>query len=195
MSIDTIDSRSAAMLMGVLIFLAFGTWGGGSALMHAGAQSALPMMLFTTPVVVGIGLLSFGILRNHAPVAATTYLTTRLFEASLLTVAAVLMAAGNVNSAMADAGHLAYLAAMAGLGIGSVPFCVALLTQRMVPNWLGWWGVVGYASLAGGMISELAGLKLGLFPLILGGLFELIFAFWLIVWGFSVPIASRRAAV
>ncbi|MFN3954776.1 MAG: DUF4386 domain-containing protein [Pararhodobacter sp.] len=193
MTIDGIERRRAAMIMGALILMAFGTWGGGGALLDAGTAMALPVMFASAPVVILIGLLAFGVMRAVAPVVAATYLATRLFEAALLTVAAVLMttpADALFSHALFDAGQRAYLAAMAGLGIGSIPFCLALLHHRMVPFWLGLWGAVGYAIFAIGMIADMTELGIGLMLLVPGGVFEIVFALWLIIRGLASPAAS-----
>jgi hypothetical protein len=85
---------------------------------------------------------------------------------------------------------------MAGLGIGSLFFCVALYRSRLVPPLLAVWGFVGYAAFAAGCILELTGLAgAGLLSTIPGGLFELFFAIWLITRGFTAtaPIEPAQA--
>lgn len=186
------DHRTASLTIGWLVLAAFATWGGGSALLAAGSAAALPVLFATAPVVTTIGLAAYGVLRARAPLVATTYLATRLFEAATLALAATLLASG--TPALADAGQLAYLAAMAGLGIGSVPFCVALLRHALVPAWLALWGSGGYVLFALGMVADMAGLGVGMVLLVPGGLFEIAFAAYLIARGFRTRLTMPKAA-
>ncbi len=175
----------AARIMGVLILVAFLTWGGGMALVEAGSGAGLPVAMASAPVVAGIGLLAFHVLGPIVPVASVIYLSTRVFEAGLLAVSAALTAAGVGIPGMENAGHLAYLAAMAGLGLGSLPFLLVLRHRRIVPGWLALWGVAGYAALTVGMMVEMTAVETGLGFLLPGGLFKVSFAGWLIVRGFE----------
>ena len=76
---------------------------------------------------------------------------------------------------------------MTGLGVGSLFFCVVLCRARLVPRFLAVWGFVGYASFATGCVLELLGAaRAGLPATILGGLFEVFFAIWLLVRGFNL---------
>lgn len=187
MTFETLGHHGAARIMGALILLAFLTWGGGSALIDTGNPAALPVIFASVPVVLGIGILAYGMLRIGAPVTAAAYLATRVFEAALLAVAAVLLMAGAAQPALAEAGQHAYLMAMAALGIGSLPFCLLLWRARLLPAWLALWGLAGYAVFALGMLADMAGLGIGIFLLVPGGLFELALALWLMLRGFALP--------
>ncbi len=89
---------------------------------------------------------------------------------------------------------LAYNVAMAGLGIGSLFFCLVLYRARLVPRFLAGWGFIGYAAFATGSVLELFGVAgSGLVAAVPGGSFELAFATWLLVRGFSAPVASPVA--
>ena len=125
------------------------------------------------------------VLRPHAPSTAVGYLATRIFEGSFLAIGAIALLVGAANT-----NFLAYNIAMAGLGIGSLFFCVALYRSRLVPRFLAVWGFVGYAAFATGCFLELAGVAgAGLVSTIPGGLFEILFSIWLIVRGFRAPAA------
>jgi hypothetical protein len=79
------------------------------------------------------------------------------------------------------------------LGVGSMPFCSALLRGQFVPGWLAVWGIVGYAVLSAGALLELVGLTVGLALAIPGGLFEVALGLTLIARGFREPIATPPA--
>ena len=177
--------RWVSVAFGALFIVAFGTFAGGSALMSGSPQAGLPVMAATAPVVEAIGILGFGLLWQRLPLVAASYLGSRLFEAALLAVSAVLLHASLSLPQLAAASNTAYLIAMAVLGLGSLPLCAGLLRQRLIPAWLALWGLVGYAVFALGMIAELSGFPLGPFALALGGLFELAFGLWMMVFGFA----------
>lgn len=163
--------------------------GGGGLLLTTGAV----MMLLNSAAVIAIGVLMLPILRPRAPIIAVGYLATRIFEGVVLAIGVISLL---TLSAGAVAGNfLAYNIAMAGLGIGSLFFCVALFRSRLVPRFLAVWGFVGYASFALGCILELLGFAgAGLVSTIPGGLFEVFFAVWLIAKGFNPPAITALVA-
>lgn len=179
--------RWGSVVLGVLFIVAFFTYAGGSGLMETMPQLGLPLTAATAPIVGGIGVLAFGLLWQRLPLVGTAYLASRLLEAALLAVSAVMLHAALSVPALASTANVAYLVAMAILGLGSLPFCLALLRHRLIPAWLALWGLVGYAIFAISMTAELAGFPLGYIALAPGGLFELAFALWMIVFGFSKP--------
>lgn len=199
-------ARVTARWVGVLMLSAFLLYGIGSMLATSAVEAAAPgsgsdsgalgpllvtgalMMLLNSAAVIAIGVLMLPILRPRTPMIAVGYLATRLFEGVVLAIGVVSLLS---LSATAVAGNLlAYNVAMAGLGIGSLFFCVALFRSRLVPRFIAVWGFVGYASFALGCILELLGfVGIGLVSTIPGGLFELFFAVWLIVKGFA-PVAT-----
>jgi hypothetical protein len=187
---------TGAHMVAALMLAAFVLYGVGSALATTAASGALLiagvlMMLLNTVAVIGIGALMLPILRPLAPAVAVGYLATRVFEGAFLAVGAIALLVG-----FADTNLLAYNIAMAGLGIGSLFFCVALYHSQLVPRFLAAWGLVGYASIAVGCVLELSGVAgAGLMSAIPGGLFEIFFASWLIARGFGpsavVTVAAR----
>lgn len=188
------NTRTTARAVGALMLAAFLLYGVGNSIAVAAGTGALittgvVMMLLNSVAVIVIGALMFPVLRPHAPAIAVGYLATRIFEGTFLAVGAIALLLG-----FADTNVLAYHVAMAGLGIGSVFFCVALYRTRLVPRFLAAWGFVGYAAFAAGSILELSGIAgAGLVSTIPGGLFELFFGVWLIVRGFSSSAASTVA--
>jgi hypothetical protein len=148
------------------------------------------MMLVNSLAVIAIGALMLPVLRQRTPATAVAYLATRIFEGIFLAIGAVALLLG-----AAHANFLAYNIAMAGLGIGSLFFCVALYRSRLVPRFLAAWGFVGYAAFATGCVLELSGVAgAGLISTIPGGLFEIFFAIWLIARGFTVTAPLAVAA-
>lgn len=207
-------ARLTARWVGVLMLSAFLLYGIGSMLATSaaapdsgasGAGSLLTtgavMMLLNSAAVIAIGVLMLPILRPRTPIIAVGYLATRIFEGVVLAIGVISLL---TLSAGAVAGNfLAYNVAMAGLGIGSLFFCVALFRSRLVPRFLAAWGFVGYASFALGCVLELMGFAgAGLVSTVPGGLFELFFAVWLIAKGFTpaaitapiAPVALRTFA-
>lgn len=93
---------------------------------------------------------------------------------------------------LAPAANAAYLIAMAMLGLGSLPLLLGLLRQRLLPAWLALWGLAGYTIFAFGMIADLSGFPLGPLVLAPGGLFELAFGLWMMVFGLA-PAQAEKA--
>jgi len=191
------NTRTIARTVGVLMLAVFLLYGIGSSIATTAAEGSAPltlgvgMMLLNSLAVIAIGVLMVPVLRPRTPVAASGYLATRIFEGVFLGAGAIalLLGAGGVN-------FLAYNIGMAGLGFGSLLFCAALYRSGLVPRFLAVWGFVGYLALATGCVLELAGVAgAGLVSTIPGGLFELFFAVWLLVRGFtSAPAIATVAA-
>ena len=87
---------------------------------------------------------------------------------------------------MVDSGALFFRSALFGLGIGSLPLLAVLTRVELMPSWLGRFGVVGYLALTCGIAADGFGaVDFGLFLMFPGALFEVTFAFWLIIYGFG----------
>lgn len=212
--------RNTARIVGILFLAAFLTYGIGNGLVEsavggpdalagvAGGETRLTvgalLMLATSAVVAGIGMLMVPVLTAHSARTAYGYLTTRIFEAIILAVGVIsLLSLVTISGATASADApdadylatfgalaiqenlLAYQIAMAGLGFGSMFFCYLLYRVKLVPRALALLGVVGYAIMMGSMLLELLGISVGLMPLLPGALFEVSVGVWLIVKGFS----------
>lgn len=191
-----ITPRTRARIVGALFLAAFLFYGVGNSIAtaapsHGVLTVGVLMMLLNSVAVVAIGVLMLPILRQRTPAIAIGYLATRIFEGAFLAVGAIALFVG-----LASANVIAYNIAMAGLGLGSLFFCVALYASRMVPRFLAVWGFVGYASFAAGSMLELAGVAgAGLISAIPGGLFEISFAIWLIARGFRTTVSAAVATV
>jgi hypothetical protein len=171
------------------------------------------LMLLNSLVVVGMAVLFFPILENHGKRTALAYLASRIVEAVLLAVGVLCLLmilplaqhavdAGEASAAWAKAlgslaiqsNTMAYQIAEMSLGLGGVFLCSLLFRTRLIPRFLAGWGVIGYALLLAGAIAEILGIHIGLMLSIPGGLFEMVFAFWLLLKGLQ-PEASLRQPV
>ncbi len=70
--------------------------------------------------------------------------------------------------------------------------CYTLYKAQLLPRWLALWGLVGYAIILGGMVSEIMGSGLGDLSSLPGGLWEIFVGVWLIVKGFNAPASNRH---
>jgi hypothetical protein len=179
--------RMTGRIVGVLFLAAFICYGVGSALVDRPLGPAL--MLLNSVVVATIGGLVFRVFHRPHYRTAVTYLVARALEAVLLAVGVVLL----VSIGLAEGNSLAYQVAMLILGVGSVPFCLALLRDQFEARWLAIWGMVGYAVLAAGALMELLGLTVGLVFAIPSGLFEVALGLILMARGFPEPIGTPPA--
>jgi len=168
--------------------------------------------------VVLIPVLLFPILKRHNEVLALGYVSFRLFEAVLLTVAQVYklslvnLSQDHLSKGGVDASYLqsignsiqsvVYWVDHAGLiylvvfGIGALILYSALYKSKLIPRWLSIWGLIGaVAILAGSVIATFdISLVLAMLLIIPIGLQEQAMAIWLIVKGFnSSAIASESA--
>ncbi len=162
------------------------------------------LMLLNSAVMVGIAVLFFPILENHGKRTVLAYLASRIVEAILLGVGVLCLlmipplaehaiAAGGTSAAWAtvlgslaiQSNTMAYQIAEMSLGLGGVFLCSLLFRSRLIPRFLAGWGVIGYALFLMGAIAEIFGIHIGLMLSIPGGLFEMVFAFWLLLKGFQ----------
>jgi hypothetical protein len=190
------SGRRTARIVGVLVLAGY-LYGVGTliatGLIHSGDRgdstalflAGIALMLLNSAVVIGIGVLTFPVLRAHSNATAAGYLGTRIFEGVVLALGVVSLIVLTGSDAI-DANAAFYNVAEAGLGIGSLFFCALLFRTGLVPRWLAAWGLIGYACLAAGNLLELIGVAgAALAASIPGGLFEWTFAIWLIARGFA----------
>jgi hypothetical protein len=194
-SIPMTTTRTIARTVGILLLAAFVLYGIGNAIATRAEDDSgmltlgVAMMVANSVAVLAIGAILVPVLRPHSPLVARVYLTTRIFEATFLSIGAIALLAGSTGINVT-----AYNIAMAGLGIGSLFFCVLLYGTGLVPRPLAVWGFVGYAAFAAGSLIALAGVPgVGLIGAVPGGLFEIFFAVWLFARGFTTPSAGTDA--
>lgn len=179
----------AGRLVGALFLAAFLLYGLGSAL--APAPAGLTLMLLNSAGVAAIGVLAFLLLRATDRRTARVYLATRIVEALALAAGVLFLANGDTG-----ANNTAYVAAMVALGIGSVPFCLALARHGVAPRWVGLWGAAGYALLALGVLLEPLVPGAAVVLAVPGGLFEMALGVLLLVrgWPAGEPVAAPAVA-
>lgn len=167
-------------------------------------RGAALLMLLNSAIVVGIGILLVPILREHNPVVAYGYLSARIIEAALLgggvlgVLALVPISQGYVDAGAPASSHhrtlfdvavysndAAFWTGMIALGFGSLLLTYSLYRTQLVPRWLAAWGFTGYAIFTLGGLLEILGVGVGAYLLIPGGLWEVAFGLWLVVWGFD----------
>lgn len=167
-----------ARIIGVLFLLAFIAYGVGSQLFVSANNTekylGALLIIANSVMVLFIGILLRKTLILYNPTVSNIYLFTRIIEA--LALASVLLNVSALND-------LGYILAMLVLGIGSIPMCLTLYKHKITPSWLAIWGIVGYAVFAFGFLMELFGKEWSMYLLGPGGLWEVVFAIWLIIRG------------
>jgi Domain of unknown function (DUF4386) len=218
-------------LIGALFLLGFLFYGVGTALVTSvtGAPDFLStisahqmtlvigaflMLLNTTVVEVGKGVLFFPILENHGKRSALAYLAFIVVEVVMLDIGVVgLLMIAPLGQLAVDAGqatapwaqalvslliqwnNMAYSIGEATLGVGGLFLCSLLFRSRLIPRFLAVGGFLGYVSLIVGMIAEIFGIHIGLMLSVPGIFFEVGLPLWLFVKGFQPEAYSGRAEV
>ena len=126
--------------------------------------------------VIYIGIFLRKTIKPFHSLVANTYLFTRAIEAIALS-SILLNLILNTNIFY----DLGYHVAMLSLGIGSTPMCFVLYKNNIVASWLAICGMIGYSLLSFGFLLELFGIEWSMYLLIIGGLWEIIFAVRLIL--------------
>lgn len=159
------------------------------------------------------GVLMFPILKQHSERIAVGYLAARIVDAIFIAIMVLFIliqiplgseylkaAAPNTSFLQAlstvsvQANQYAYQIGMSTLGLAGLMLCYTLYRAKLVPRVLAVWGLVGYAIIFCGMVSEILGSGLGLASSIPGGLWEVFIGVWLLAKGFNSPaIASAPA--
>ena len=150
------------------------------------------------------GILLFPILQQHSERIAVGYLGARIMDAVFIAVMVLFLllqiplgseylkaAAPDtfylqaLSTVSVQASQYAYQIGMSTLGIAGLMLCYTLYKAKLVPRVLAIWGLVGYAIIFVGMLSEMMGSGLGLASSLPGGLWEIFIGGWLIVKGFN----------
>lgn len=175
------STRTTGRVIGALFLSAFVLYGSGAALAGSAstARAGVVLMVANCVAVATIGVLGLRVIGA----AGVPYLVGRAGEAALLAVGAAFVPVGAPFAD--DVVHHTYQLAMISLGVGSLPFCLALRRDGWVPSWLAVWGLVGYAVLALGAVAELLGHAVGIALSVPGGLFEVTFGALLAARGLS----------
>lgn len=150
------------------------------------------------------GVLMLPILMSRSERLAFGYLAARIVDATFLALSALftllqlplgsaylkavapttfsLQALGNVSiQASLDANDIAFIF----VGLAGVLLNALFHRAQLVPRWIAVWGLVGYAIICCGMVSDLMGSGLGLVSELPGGLWEVFIGGWLLAKGFN----------
>ncbi len=159
------------------------------------------------------GVLMFPVLKPHGERLAVGYLAARIMDALFIAIMVIFLllqiplGAEYLNAAAPDVAYLqslgrlltqgqlyAYQIGMSTLGVSGLMLCYTLYKANLLPRWLAIWGLVGYAVIFCGMLSEIMGSGLGLASSLPGGLWEIFVGGWLIVKGFKATVAVAEPA-
>ena len=150
------------------------------------------------------GVLMFPILKQHSERIALGYLASRIVDAVFIAVSVLFILLqiplGSESlkavvpntfslqalSTLSIQAHLyAYDIGMIALGLAGLMLNYLFYRAKLVPRWIAVWGLVGYAIIFCGMVSEVMGSGLGLVSSLPGGLWEVFMGVWLIAKGFN----------
>ena len=150
------------------------------------------------------GVLMFPVLKQHSERMAFGYFAARIVDSVFIAVMVLFvllqiplgseyLKASVPNafylqalSAVAvQASQYAYAIGMSALGLAGLMLNYVFYRAKLVPRLVAVWGLVGYAIIFIGMLSEVMGSGLGLASSIPGGLWEVFIGVWLIAKGFS----------
>lgn len=150
------------------------------------------------------GVLMFPILKKFNERIAIGYLAFRIMDATFIAIMVLFILLQiplareylkavesntplfqSLSTVISQGQQYAYNIGMATLGVAGLLLCYTLYRSRLIPNVLAIWGLVGYAIILLGMLSEIMGSGLSLMSSLPGGLWELFIGFWLIFKGFN----------
>lgn len=150
------------------------------------------------------GVLMFPILKPHGERLAIGYLAARILDAAFIAVMVLFLllqiplgseylktaAAGApylqaLSTITVQASQYAYAIGMSTLGVSGLMLCYVLYKAKLIPRILAIWGLIGYAVIFVGMLSQILGSGLGLMSSLPGGLWEIFMGGWLIAKGFN----------
>jgi hypothetical protein len=179
---------------------------------HLSTVSANSMMLALGAVLwllavagdTAHGVLMFPILKRHSERMAIGYLAARIVDAAFIAVMVLFLllqiplGSEYLKAAPTDTFYLqalsfvsvqasqyAYQIGMSALGLAGLMLCYTMYRAKLVPRILAVWGLVGYAIIFIGMVSQVMGSGLGEVSAIPGGLWEVFIGVWLVVKGFN----------
>ena len=150
------------------------------------------------------GVLMFPVLKQHSERIAFGYLASRIVDAVFIAVSVLFILLqiplGSeylkavvpntfylqaLSTLSIQANLYAYEIGMIALGLAGLMLNYLFYRAKLVPRWIAVWGLVGYAIIFCGMVSEVMGSGLGLVSSLPGGLWEVFMGVWLIAKGFN----------
>lgn len=205
-----LSKRRTAKIIGILFIIPFFTYSIGNEFITSQVATSLLteegqrellwgaiLILVNAFNVLAIGVLFYSLLQKINKRIAISYLITRAGEAiafivGLVGVFGLLLStdSGMPIDKVINTHFWAYQTAMFVLALGSIVLFNFLLKAGFVPRFLTVWAIVGYILLALGAIVEVIGYPYSVYLSIPGGLFELVFAIWLITKGFTNTVVN-----
>jgi hypothetical protein len=150
------------------------------------------------------GVLMFPVLKQHSERMAVGYLAARIVDAVFIALMVLLLLLQiplgseylktesantfylqSLSTVTVQASQYAYALGMSAVGLAGLMLCYTMYKAKLVPRWLAMWGMVGYAVIFFGMLSDIMGSGLGLVSSLPGGLWEVFVGVWLVAKGFS----------
>jgi hypothetical protein len=151
----------------------------------------LALVLMNSAVVIAIGYLLKPIIGRSSPRVADTVFWGRVIEGIVLgagAIAYLLFAGSQAGQSISEAAYHSAMIILSGTG---VIFSIWMFRARRVPRSLAVFGVIGYVSLATAMVLERIGQdSVSIWFLAAAGVFEILFAFWLILRGLRPSMQS-----
>ena len=165
--------------LGILFLVVFPFYGVGIELLESKSSPKLGFILvmLNSIVVFIIGLVINKLVNTFI---SKVYLISRIIEAILLALSCCLLYTND------NVDRVYYQVAMVALAVGSVPLFDELKRNGRIPVWLGKFGVLAYIMLGVGIgVGVFVSEEMELYLMILGMMFEITFAIWLLVHGFQ----------
>jgi Domain of unknown function (DUF4386) len=143
--------------------------------------------------VVGIGVLMFPILKRFNNQLALGYVVLRAIECGVIVGGGIYLL--SQLTLMWKYEMLIFIFT----ALGGLIFSALLYQSKLVPQYLSLLGIIGYAVLLFGVVSDMAGIfdissNSGMLVYLPGGLFELFLPVWLFIRGFN-PSANASISV
>ena len=187
-----VTDRQRLALAGLLYLLAFPLYGGGQFLLQGQHKViGLGLVGLNSAAVIGTGYLFRGIIQRTAGTVAAIVFWGRVLEGLVLASGALAYFASSGSQVGQDFNEAAYHGAMLILSVSGMILFGWLYKARGIPRILAAFGVLGYAALAAAMVLERIGQdSISIWFLAFAGVFEILFAFWLIFRGLRTNILS-----
>ena len=175
------SDRKTAIIVGVLILLAYSLLGSGN---QEAKILGMSLEVISGLSVIAIAVLMFPLFRPYNKRASFWYLVFRSIEGGLMIIAGILFLSH--SALLLEIRDGIYVGHTYIFAVAALIFYYLLYQSRLVPRWLSIWGGIAAILLilvnlleATGIISQLMILYL---PIILN---ELVLAIWLMVKGFN----------
>lgn len=189
------STRKIAVFVGILFLTATVAFAAGSGLIRAFFNDGNPdktslimgvlLEIACGVSVVGISVLMFPVLKVFNKKLAIGYIVFRIIEC------AIIIGSGLYLLFLLKLMWKHEMIVFFFTGLGGLIFSYLLYQSKLVPQLLSVLGIIGYAILSIGVVSDLSGYfnmnsDAGMFIYIPGGLFELFLPAWLFIKGFKI---------